>query len=383
MIHDLTSLFIQLVTLVAKYKIILLFIGCAGLGAAGAWAIAGMPFRESLLDNPKKRSSHTIPTPRGAGVGILAAFIMAGLTLRIPTTFLFAAILISTVSFYGDFIRISVKCRLFFQAVSSFIFLFPLLSRLSSYYAMSTFGYSPFIFVLILSLIFIFMIGTANLYNFMDGINGIAGLSGVICFGLLGAYTLYRPVPDAFVFQTPLSLLSVGIALACLGYLPFNMPRARVFMGDVGSILLGFVFAGLVVTLSRNYLEMACFTALLFPFYADELTTMVIRLLDHENLSRSHRRHLYQLLANELGVPHWKISAAYGAAQLVVGVGILIAYPFGVMTVFILLAVCFIGFMLITGHIRKIADKNSNRRLPLPAIDAISPRASLEEDKIV
>ena len=179
------------------------------------------------------------------------------------------------------------------------------------------------------------MIGTANLYNFMDGINGIAGFSGVIGFGLLGVYTLYRPVHDVFTFQTPLSLLSICIALACLGYLPFNMPRARVFMGDVGSIFLGFVFAGLVVTLSRNYLEMVCFTALLFPFYADELTTMAVRLRDHENLTQFHRRHLYQLLVNELGIVHWKISAAYGAAQLAVGTGILIAFPYGAKAVLI------------------------------------------------
>ena len=101
-------------------------------------------------------------------------------------------------------------------------------------------------------------------------------------------------------------------------------------MGDVGSILLGFVFAGLVVTLSRNYLEMVCFAALLFPFYADELTTMAVRLRDRENLTQSHRRHLYQLLVNEFGIAHWKISAAYGVAQLAVGAGVLIAYPYGV-----------------------------------------------------
>jgi Fuc2NAc and GlcNAc transferase len=357
MIHDLTSLFIQLVALVAKHKIILLFIGCAGLGVTGAWLVASMPFREHLLDNPTERSSHTIPTPRGAGVGILVAFIMAGLTLRIPTTFLFSAILISVVSFYGDYVRISWKFRLFFQVLSSFIFLFPLLPRLSAHYTMSTFGYSPFIFILILLLIFFFMIGTANLYNFMDGINGIAGLSGVISFGLMGAYTLYRPVSDVFAFQTPLSFLSIGIALACLGYLPFNMPRARVFMGDVGSIFLGFAFAGLVVALSRNYLEMVCFSALLFPFYADELTTMTIRIQDQENLTQPHRRHLYQLLVNEFGIVHWKISAVYGIVQLAVGTGVLIAYSYGVMIVLIFLTGCFCGFTLLTDYIRKIANK--------------------------
>jgi Fuc2NAc and GlcNAc transferase len=189
----------------------------------------------------------------------------------------------------------------------------------------------------------------------MDGINGIAGLSGVIGFGLLGLHNLYRTPPDAF--QTALSLLSVCVALACLGYLPFNMPRSRVFMGDVGSILLGFVFAGLVVTLARNYLEMVCFAALLFPCYADELTTIVVRLQNRENLIRSHRRHLYQLLVNEFGMPHWKISSIYGAAQLCIGAGVLAVYPFGVGVVLIFLTVFFAGFTLLTAHVRKIVNQ--------------------------
>jgi len=358
MIHDLTSLFIQLVALVAKHRVVLLFIVCVGLGAGGAWLIAIIPFRQKLLDTPSERSSHTIPTPRGAGVGILAAFIMAGLTLRVPTTFLFSAILISSVSFYEDFIRLSVKFRLFVQALCTVIFLFPVLPRLSSHFALSTFGPSPLFFILILLLIFFFIIGTANFYNFMDGINGIAGLSGVIGFGLLGAYTFYRPSPEIFAFQTPFSLLSICIALACLGYLPFNMPRARVFIGDVGSILLGFVFACLVVTLSRNYLEMVCFAALLFPFYVDEVTTMVVRIRDGENLTQPHRRHLYQLLVNELGIVHWKISLAYGMTQLAIGAGILIAYPYGVKIVLILLMICFVAFIFLTGYVRKVAYKH-------------------------
>ena len=355
MMNDLTSPLVQLVMLVAEYRKPLLFFACAGLGTAGAWFIAGMAFREHLLDTPNARSSHTIPTPRGGGVGILAAFIVAGLTLRIPSTFLFAAILISAVSFYGDYIRISVKFRLTFQVISALIFLFPLLPRLSAQYTLSAFGAFPFPFLLVLATIFLFLIGTANFYNFMDGINGIAGLGGAIGFGLLGLYTLYRPNQDPS--QMPLSLLSICIALACVGYLPFNMPRARVFMGDVGSILLGFVFAGLVVVLARNYLEMVCFASILFPFYADELTTMAVRLRECENLTSSHRRHLYQLLVNELGIVHWKISAAYAVAQLTIGVGALIAYPCGVRTVLMFLTICFAGFALLTGRVRKRASK--------------------------
>jgi Fuc2NAc and GlcNAc transferase len=355
MIPDLTAYSVKLVELVARHRTALLLISCAGLGAAGGWLIASMPFREQLLDTPNERSSHAVPTPRGAGVGILAAFILAGLTLRIPTTFLFAAILVSVMSFYGDYVRISVRLRLFVQILSTLIFLFPLLPGLSNHFALSTFGFSPLLFIPIVTLIVVFMIGTANFYNFMDGIDGIAGLSGAIGFGLLGIYTMGRPPADSL--QTSLPLLSICVSLACLGYLPFNMPRARVFMGDVGSILLGFIFAGLVVMLSRQYLEMVCFAALFFPFYADELTTLAVRLHGRENLAQSHRRHLYQLLANELGIDHSKISSVYGAAQLIIGAGALVAYSYGAWAVFIFLTVCFCGFAVVTAHVRNIAKK--------------------------
>ena len=82
---DLVAIFTQLVEQVARHRVPLLFLACVGLGAMGAWLIAGMPFREHLLDMPNGRSAHTKPTPRGGGVGILAAFIVAGLTLRMET----------------------------------------------------------------------------------------------------------------------------------------------------------------------------------------------------------------------------------------------------------------------------------------------------------
>jgi|ADurb_Cas_03_Slu_FD_contig_81_619673_length_1394_multi_2_in_0_out_0_1 Fuc2NAc and GlcNAc transferase len=355
---DLTLLFNQLLEGVTRFRGVLLFAACAGLGAAGAWLIAGMPFREHLLDAPNERSSHTEPTPRGGGVGILAAFIVAGLTLRIPTTFLFAGILVSAVSFYGDYFRLSVRFRLGVQLFSALLLLLPMLPRLSAHYSLSTYGFAPCLFFLILPLIFLFVIGTANFYNFMDGINGIAGVSGAIAFGLMGVNVLQRSGADDL--QTGLALLSICIALACLGYLPFNLPRARVFMGDVGSILLGFVFAALVVTLARNYQEMAGLAALLFPFYADELTTMAVRLRNRENLAQPHRRHLYQILANEFGLAHWKVTLIYGAAQLAVGAVVLIAYPLGALQILIFLTACFIAFALVSLLVRgQIREKRS------------------------
>ena len=82
-----------------------------------------------------------------------------------------------------------------------------------------------------------------------------------------------------------------------------------VFMGDIGSILLGSVFVGLIWLAAEGVLDFVCMPV--FPFYVDELTTVFIRLKGGENLTKPHRRHYYQLLANEKGIAHWKVSVGY------------------------------------------------------------------------
>jgi Fuc2NAc and GlcNAc transferase len=98
---------------------------------------------------------------------------------------------------------------------------------------------------------------------------------------------------------------------------------------------------------------MVCFAALLFPFYADELTTMAIRLRNKENLAKPHRRHLYQILANEKGIAHWKITLFYGMVQLGIGTGALLLYAYGMLTVVLFLTICFLAFAFISRSIRR------------------------------
>ena len=131
------------------------------------------------------------------------------------------------------------------------------------------------------------------------------------------------------------------------------MLPTKVFMGDVGSILLGFSFAAIVVILSKSILDFVCLAGFLFPFYADELTTMAARIKDGENLFKPHRRHLYQLLANEKGIAHWKISIGYGLAQFIIGITILLLRPFGISMVLFLLAAYFIAFIIVSSAVRK------------------------------
>jgi Fuc2NAc and GlcNAc transferase len=153
-----------------------------------------------------------------------------------------------------------------------------------------------------------------------------------------------------------LKILTISMSLACAGFLPFNMPGARVFMGDVGSILLGFLFGAMVVLLSKSVLEFICLSSFLFPFYADELTTMAVRIKAKENLLRPHRRHIYQLLANEKGIAHWKVSVGYGLLQLFVGMAVMGIRPVGLIAVIVFLAMCFIGFWAFGFSVRRSVE---------------------------
>jgi Fuc2NAc and GlcNAc transferase len=211
---------------------------------------------------------------------------------------------------------------------------------------MDLFGWAapPLVTALFLA---VHLVGTANFFNFMDGINGIAGLSGVAGFVLLAWHGIFTGASPA------LNWLALGTAVACGGFLPFNLPRAQVFMGDVGSLTLGFVFAALAAAGARDFFDLVCRAAFLLPFYLDELTTMVLRLRDGESLTRPHRRHLYQLLANERGIAHWKVSLGYAAAQMAMGLGVLRMMTRGPLAVTVFLAACTIGFTVVTFRVRR------------------------------
>lgn len=311
----------------------ILYTTCLILGGAGAWIMGRLASQLGLVDHPNGRSSHATPTPKGGGVGILAAFALSSVTLNIPVGFWLPAAFLALFSFFGDRFELSPKFRLPLQFIASSFLI---------YSSPITHNSSPIWFFFLA----VFIVGTANFYNFMDGINGIAGVTGATGFGLIALFGSLSGTAASFV------ILAICLSLSCLGFLPFNIPKARVFMGDVGSILLGFVFAGMVVYLSKSLIDIICLSAFLFPFYADELTTMYVRLRDRESLTRPHRRHLYQILANEYGMPHWKVSVAYGLSQLIIGTSVLLVRPFGSIMVLWLLMIYFIGFVLLTIRLR-------------------------------
>ncbi len=304
------------------------------LGSLGAFTLKIYAQKWGFVDRPNERSSHFVPTPKGGGIGILAAFVFSSLFLKISYEFWVPAAFLSLLSFWSDRLDLSPKIRLPIQFIAALSL---------AHFSGASFQTSAWLF----SVLIVFIVGTANFYNFMDGINGIAALTGTIAFCFLAFFGFRNRTEDA------IAVLSVCIAFACLGFLPFNIPKARLFMGDVGSILLGLAFATTAVRLSRNFLDFVCLAGFLFPFYADELVTMAIRIKSRENLLKPHRRHFYQILANEMRIPHWKISAGYGLMQIIIAALLLTARPSGYTPVLIILAVFIAVFILANTAIRR------------------------------
>lgn len=290
------------------------------ISGIGAWIIYKYAFKWGFIDHPNDRSSHGRNMPKGGGVGLLAVFILTSFSLQWPLSHYIPAAFIALFSFFIDKIEISPRLRLIIQFVAAMLFIF----------GAKRFNIHSQDGLILIVLSTIYIVGTTNFYNFMDGINGIAAITGIVGFGLFAFFSFYNQ-NDSVYF-----LLAVCISLSCLGFLPFNFPNAKVFMGDVGSILLGFVFAELVVLSSRSFLDFICYSSFIFPFYADELTTMAVRLKKGENLFNPHRSHIYQHLANELGVSHWKVSLGYGLVQLIIGTAVWLTKPLGLFSVLIL-----------------------------------------------
>lgn len=313
-------------------------------GLAGALAIIRYGKYVGVLDIPNERSSHTNVIPKGGGVGILVAFVASSVLLGFEKTFWVCGFVLAMVSFMGDRLEIRPIVRLFVQFGCASIFL------MGQMYLPGSIAASYFWFVPLC----VFIAGTANFYNFMDGINGIAGITGVICFLLLAVYG------NIAGFDSDQNILPLVIAFSCAGFLPFNFPKAKVFMGDVGSILLGFVFACTVILFARSFLDFICMASFLFPFYADELTTMLVRIRDGEKLTQAHRKHVYQLLANEYGIEHWKVTLSYGVVQLLIGSVVMIMKRFGSVSVLSFLFACFLCFVLFSNNIRmKLIEKDN------------------------
>ena len=275
-----------------------------------------------VMDVPNERSSHTRPVPKSGGIAIVATFVIGSLVIyfvadvaRIDSGYfwgyLIAAVLLATVSFVDDVLQKAFAAKIVTQVLCTSVALVSgvVLTRLAlPPWGEVQLGWAGY------ALTFLWILGLTNAYNFMDGLDGLAGGVAVIAAAFLGAIALEQR--SVFVYLSSYVLLA-GAA----GFLLFNFPPAKIFMGDVGSAFLGFTFAILSVigaSLDLGHLSFYIVPMLLFHFIFDTVFTFVRRLLRGEPVHLAHRTHLYQLL-NRLGYSHRAVSLFYYAMTVLQG----------------------------------------------------------------
>lgn len=271
----------------------LLLISLFLLTALLTWGIRQYAHHKDLLDHPNHRSSHVTPTPKGGGLAIMLTFYSAVSylyfqdRLEAPLYFaLLSALPVVVVSLIDDLYPLSAKTRLGVQLISAALAVYVLggVGKLD----LSGFVLSGLWLNLVAILGIIWM---TNLYNFLDGIDGYAASQSL--FVGLAAYLL---------FGSGAALL---IAAASAGFLLFNWHKASIFMGDVGSAPLGFIFAVLMLhdAASPHFLG---WLMLLSLFWFDATLTLLRRAKRGEKLSQAHKKHAYQRL-NQTGFAHNKV----------------------------------------------------------------------------
>ena len=248
------------------------------------------------MDHPNERSLHATPTPRIGGLGITAGVGVAGVwladTALLPVVL--GAFTLAALSLLDDMRGLPVKVRFLAHFVAAAACLFAM--GLTNWALLGG------------TLAVVWM---TNLYNFMDGSDGLAGGMTAIGFGALALAAALGGAPELAVF-------CAAIAAAALAFLRFNFPPARLFMGDAGSIPLGFLAATLGILGARQNAWPWLFPLLVFsPFIVDASVTLARRALRGETIWQAHRSHYYQR-AVMLGATHRQLALAAYALMLAV-----------------------------------------------------------------
>lgn len=276
--------------------------------------LRGYALSNQLVDIPNSRSSHSIPTPRGGGVSIVLSFILFLPLLLIDNaislTDVFAlfgtGLLVAAIGFLDDHGHVAARWRLLghFIAASWSLYWVGGISFLIMFGFRVDLGFLGYIFAAF------YVVWMLNLYNFMDGIDGIASIETItVC---LGAALLYWITGFNELVGPPLLL-----AFATFGFLYWNFPSARIFMGDAGSGFLGVILAILSLQAAAVFQGFLwAWLILLGGFIVDATFTLVRRLLRGEKIYEAHRSHAYQYASRKLG-RHLPVSLAMGGLNII------------------------------------------------------------------
>ena len=282
--------------------------------AAMTWAARHYALKRQLFDQPGERRSHQVATPRGGGIAIVVTVLVAaGAVVIVDPAFgpplglaMAGLILVAGIGWWDDHRPLPAIRRLAVHLVASALLAFAVYLINGN--------------VLQAVLLFFVTAALINLWNFMDGINGIASSQAIAAaFGF------------AWVMPMPSSMAALAVAAACLGFLPFNFPRARIFMGDVGSGALGYLMAALV-GLASLATDIA-WPALLLPlsaFLVDAGFTLLSRMLSGQRWMEPHTQHVYQRWV-KVGASHSRVTAYYFLCGLLGSTVLVLCGPLSVM----------------------------------------------------
>lgn len=297
-------------------------------GALLAWLLC-FPIRAALLkcevvDRPTERSSHAAATPRGGGLAIIVSVILVVVFARVPVfanpelSLLISTIFLAAISFADDVRSLPSQIRFICHSAAA-ILLVAAIIRLSPHLFEN---YSFWRLATVIFGVLLWVIGYANAFNFMDGINGLAASQAVLTatgLAIIGAQ-------GSGVWGSPPELIALAVAGSAFGFLPHNAVNPRLFMGDVGSIPLGFLLAALTL-----WLAVVAGGWLLLPmlmlhanFVLDTSITMFRRILRGDQWLKPHREHFYQKLV-QTGVSHIQVTLIEMGLQLV-ALGLMLIY---------------------------------------------------------
>jgi len=277
------------------------------------WVVRRQMLHNGFLDYPNERSSHTSPTPRGGGIAVLFAVALAigiaALVSEIDTHLVSVlgcgGFLLAAIGFWDDRRGVPVQVRLavhFIVAIGTMWALggLPELQLGTSSWVLGRFGY------LLGTLGIVWAI---NLFNFMDGIDGLVTSQSVILYGAAAVLLLRNDMP--------LANMAALIAAASAGFLFWNWPPANIFLGDVGSGPLGYFAAGLAISSeNRHSMPLIGFATIAGVLIVDATVTLLRRSLRGVRLSVAHREHAYQRLTRSWG-SHRHVTLAAAALTLV------------------------------------------------------------------
>lgn len=266
------------------------------IGLVGTWLARRYALRRNLLDQPGERRSHAVPTPRGGGIAIVAALLFAG-TWWLPhagnalpalVAFLLGLLLVAAVGLIDDHRSLSPWLRLAVHAIAAGLL------------ALGTWLTSGQVLLALAA--FALALVLTNVWNFMDGIDGLAA-----------SQTVLVAVAVAWAMTGLWQALALALLAGTIGFLPFNFPKARIFLGDVGSGALGFTLASLLMgTIAQTPRAWGIWMLPLSAFLLDAGLTLLGRLWRGEAWWRPHTLHAYQRWAR-LGGSHVPVTLGYAA----------------------------------------------------------------------